>query len=423
MSSLIQSVHGQDPSNLIEKIVRSRIFASPYWNEECHDLTIETIIDKAMDLKALGGTYGGNKKASPFLCLLLKMLQLQPEKEITVEFINNEEGEKYLCCLGLFYMRMTGSTLDVYNYLEPLYGDWRKVRVMNDVGGYDHTHIDELVDDLLREERLFNIILPRLKSRRVLEDEGILDPGVSRLEALQESSETEESESEEEVKEEKKFRRTKIKPHYVPEVDEAEYQRDQRNQKDKRRSRSRDRQKSRSRGSERRRRSRSYDRKRSRSRDRSRRSRDRRRSRSQDRRRSRSRDRRRSRSRHRHRRRSRSRDRRRSRSRDRHRRRSRSRDRRRSKSRDRKRSRSKEYRSKDKSNIKDTELEAGEVKKKKKSGKKRKRDGERLKFKSKKRKTEEGSEKAKESKGKDEGLSVSEMNALRISMGMKPLKE
>ena len=50
-----------------------------------------TLVDKAMELKYIGGTFGGNKKATPFICLVLKMLQLQPEKEIVIEFIKNED--------------------------------------------------------------------------------------------------------------------------------------------------------------------------------------------------------------------------------------------------------------------------------------------------------------------------------------------
>lgn len=50
-----------------------------------------TIIDKAMMLTEVGGTYGGTKKPTKFLCLVLKLLQIQPEKEIIVEFIKNEE--------------------------------------------------------------------------------------------------------------------------------------------------------------------------------------------------------------------------------------------------------------------------------------------------------------------------------------------
>lgn len=43
-----------------------------------------------MDLKYIGGVFGGNIKPTPFLCLVLKMLQIQPEKDIVVEFIRNE---------------------------------------------------------------------------------------------------------------------------------------------------------------------------------------------------------------------------------------------------------------------------------------------------------------------------------------------
>lgn len=44
-----------------------------------------------MGLEYIGGTFGGNIKPTPFLCLVLKMLQIQPEKEIVVEFIKNDD--------------------------------------------------------------------------------------------------------------------------------------------------------------------------------------------------------------------------------------------------------------------------------------------------------------------------------------------
>lgn len=59
------------------------------------------------------------------------MLQLQPEREIVVEFINNEDF-KYLRALGAFYMRLTGNAKDIYNLLEPLLNDYRKVRIRSD---------------------------------------------------------------------------------------------------------------------------------------------------------------------------------------------------------------------------------------------------------------------------------------------------
>lgn len=35
---------------------------------------------------------------------------------------------RYVRILGAFYLRLTGSDVDVYRYLEPLYNDYRKVR-------------------------------------------------------------------------------------------------------------------------------------------------------------------------------------------------------------------------------------------------------------------------------------------------------
>lgn len=103
-----------------------------------------------MQLKYIGGVYGGNIKPTPFLCLVLKMLQIQPEKDIIVEFIRQEDFKyyidsggsnnasiifcrfsRYVRALGAAYMRLTGNSLDCYKYLEPLYNDYRKLRRMN----------------------------------------------------------------------------------------------------------------------------------------------------------------------------------------------------------------------------------------------------------------------------------------------------
>ena len=48
-------------------------------------------MDKAMQLRYVGGVFGGNVKPSPFLCLVLKMLQIQPDKDIIVEFISQQD--------------------------------------------------------------------------------------------------------------------------------------------------------------------------------------------------------------------------------------------------------------------------------------------------------------------------------------------
>jgi pre-mRNA-splicing factor 38A len=113
--------------------------------------------------------YGGNVKPTPFLCLILKMLQIQPEKDIIVEFIKNEEF-KYVRALGALYMRLTGSSLDCYKYLEPLFNDNRKLRSQNKQGAFELIHMDEFIDNLLRDERSCDVILPRIQKRHVLEE-------------------------------------------------------------------------------------------------------------------------------------------------------------------------------------------------------------------------------------------------------------
>uniref|UniRef100_A0A1Q3F5T7 Pre-mRNA-splicing factor 38 n=1 Tax=Culex tarsalis TaxID=7177 RepID=A0A1Q3F5T7_CULTA len=175
-----RNVHGTNPQYLIEKIIRSRIYDSKYWKEQCFALTAELLVDKAMDIRFVGGVYGGNIKPTPFLCLTLKMLQIQPEKDIVVEFIKNEEF-KYVRALGAFYLRLTGSSQDCYKYLEPLYNDNRKLRRQNRMGHYELVHMDEFIDELLREERACDIILPRIQKRHVLEENNELDPKVSAL--------------------------------------------------------------------------------------------------------------------------------------------------------------------------------------------------------------------------------------------------
>jgi len=95
-----------------------------------------------MALRYIGGVFGGNIKPSPFLCLTLKMLQIQPEKDIIVEFIKNDDF-KYVRALGAYYMRLTGTSLDCYNYLEPLLNDNRKLRRMNRNGGKLSLSVDK----------------------------------------------------------------------------------------------------------------------------------------------------------------------------------------------------------------------------------------------------------------------------------------
>lgn len=66
---------------------------------------------------------------------------------------------------GAFYLRLVGKPLEVYQYLEPLYNDYRKLRTRNAEGHFGLSHMDELIDDMLKQEYLFDVALPRIPSR------------------------------------------------------------------------------------------------------------------------------------------------------------------------------------------------------------------------------------------------------------------
>lgn len=112
---------------------------------------------------------------------VLKLLQLQPEMEIVQLFIEQPDY-KYLTALGVFYLRLVGSSLEVYKYLEPLLEDKRKLRKRMSDGSYFLTYLDEFVDELLHSDHSCDTILPRLTKRYILEDQGLIEPRISSLE-------------------------------------------------------------------------------------------------------------------------------------------------------------------------------------------------------------------------------------------------
>jgi pre-mRNA-splicing factor 38A len=172
---LARSVHGTNPQNLVEYITRQKIYDSLYWKEECFGLSATDVARKASELKAIGGSYGGNNRPTRFLCLTLKLLQIQPEDGITLSFIENEDF-KYVRALGAFYLRLTGRPAEIYECLEPLYADFRKLRY-RETNGWKLTHVDELIDELLCSDRYCGIALPHLPRREMLVNAGYLDDG------------------------------------------------------------------------------------------------------------------------------------------------------------------------------------------------------------------------------------------------------
>lgn len=184
------TIHTLNPSQLIEKITRERIHESFYWKASCFGLNSATICDRAVALKSVGGMYAQGVKVSQFLCLLYKMIHLQPDQDIVKVYIEQEEW-KYLRVLAAFYVRLMWKPKDVFETLEPLLEDGRKLKYRNK-SGVSLTYVDEFVDRLLTEERVCDIQLPRMPSRTVLEDQNILEPRESSLQSELDSSSDEE---------------------------------------------------------------------------------------------------------------------------------------------------------------------------------------------------------------------------------------
>nr|XP_045589074.1 pre-mRNA-splicing factor 38A-like [Procambarus clarkii] len=175
-----RATHGTNPQYLVEKIIRTRIYDSRYWKEECFALSAELLVDKAIALRCIGGVHGANSIPTPFLCLVLKMLQIQPETDIIIEFITQDDF-KYARALGAFYLRLVCGSLNCYKYLEPLLNEFRKLRIIDRSGQFQFTHMDEYIDCLLRDECSCDIILPRIQKRPIHEANNELKGRVSVL--------------------------------------------------------------------------------------------------------------------------------------------------------------------------------------------------------------------------------------------------
>ena len=186
----------------VELILRNRVFNSYYWKEKCFGLTSETIIDKILELKYIGGMNHSSNQPTDFICLFIKLLQLNPSEEIIDEYLSDPDL-KYLRALTALFIRFAYPPVKIYTKLEKLYCDYKKLVILKSKG-YAIIHMDEYIDSLLNEEHIFEISLPKIPKRNVLEENGELKPYVSVLEnELNVDKNKKEDKSESETEEEK----------------------------------------------------------------------------------------------------------------------------------------------------------------------------------------------------------------------------
>lgn len=177
---------GVSPVFLLDQVVRGKIFNSAYFKEKCFGLNAETLIDRAVELKAIGGTFGGLGRPTPFLCLVFKLLQIAPEFEIVVRYMTQTDF-KYLRAIGAMYCRLVGKPAQVYSLLEPLYTDFSKLRRQKPdcskrYVGFEIIRMDEFIEELLEKDVALEVQLPHLPKRMLLEETEGLTPRVSAIE-------------------------------------------------------------------------------------------------------------------------------------------------------------------------------------------------------------------------------------------------
>ncbi len=87
-------IHGINPALLIEKIIRERILETLYWKEQCFGLNAATWCDRATALMCIGGQTA-LQQPTDFMCLVFKLLQIQPEKDIILAYLDDQGDFKY----------------------------------------------------------------------------------------------------------------------------------------------------------------------------------------------------------------------------------------------------------------------------------------------------------------------------------------
>lgn len=166
-------VHGVDPQTLIEKIIRERIYTCKFWTESCEPYEVTSVLNLANNLDHIGGVFS-NTKPCPFLCLVLKLLQIQPSLEVVLQQLSSKN--RYCSCLFALYLRMVAEPLVIYENLELMLACYSKVKMRKSDGTFYISTVDQFIDSLLQEDRVLDVILPRIQSREVFEEKGQLSP-------------------------------------------------------------------------------------------------------------------------------------------------------------------------------------------------------------------------------------------------------
>lgn len=167
----------ENKANLVSPIVRHRIQDSLFYKQHLHLTNELTIVPVVVDfVQYVGGTDEGGRPA-PFLCCLLRLLELQPSDEIINIYLtqNGYNEFKYLTAMALLYCRIVADAHTVYRLHDQYILDYRKLRVQRKVPRFvndqpvhfDLEFMDSWVHWLVLRELVVDVTLPYLGPRSV----------------------------------------------------------------------------------------------------------------------------------------------------------------------------------------------------------------------------------------------------------------
>lgn len=170
-------------ASLVEPIVRHRVQDSMFYKQHLHLTNEQSILNVIVDhVQFIGGT-DSNNRPSPFLCCLVRLLEIEPSLDIVELYLtqNGYNEFKYLTALALLYSRMVDGK-EFFTLYDRFITDYRKLRWQNTqhllLNGvpvhYSIKYMDDWVDELVECDRVVNIKTPYLAPRRFYVERGEL---------------------------------------------------------------------------------------------------------------------------------------------------------------------------------------------------------------------------------------------------------
>lgn len=160
-----KAVRGRAPQHLLDPKTRHKIYNSVYWMQYCFGVNLVTFVDRAQMLQGVGGLYGPLKLPCNFLCLFLKLLELEPSHQAILYMLNCKCWQmKHLQLLAAFYVRFTFPCEQVYLNLEPMLQQYNQIAIMK-TNGWELSYFDLIIQSFLQDQFWCGVQMPPLTPR------------------------------------------------------------------------------------------------------------------------------------------------------------------------------------------------------------------------------------------------------------------